>query len=108
MDLTRLDHPEKRVLRALFELARRDQSARPDVLARALDLDLSAVSKALTSLASHGLVDLERVRLTLAGLAFAVRVPPLAADVLATSRGQDKEAEVVYLAPVWLQSQGAR
>ncbi|MET0341088.1 MAG: hypothetical protein ABW252_08795 [Polyangiales bacterium] len=77
MDLTGLDLPEKRVLRALFELARRDHPARPEVVARALDLDVSMVAHALGALAQMQLADAARVRLTLAGLAAAVHVAAL-------------------------------
>ena len=105
MDLTRLDHPEKRVLRALFELARCDHPARPDVLARALDMDLCAVSRVLTSLAAHGMADAARVRLTLPGLAIAVRVPKLPTEVLSLIGAH---VESTGLRPIWLRSQGAR
>lgn len=77
MDLTSLHLPEKRVLRALYELAQRDHPARSDVLARVLDLDPSGVESLLGTLAGRRLVDASRVRLTLAGLAVAVRVPAL-------------------------------
>ena len=110
MDLTRLDHPEKRVLRALYELARCDHPARPDVLARALDMDPLTVTQALASLAAHGLVDSVRVRLTLPGLAVAVRVPKLPAEVLATIglHAESVGAGAERRGPTWLRSQGAR
>ena len=77
MDLTSLDVPEKRVLRALFELAQRDHPARADVLARVLDTTPSLLARLLGALELRHLVDASRMRLTLSGLAVAVRLPAL-------------------------------
>jgi hypothetical protein len=101
MDLTSLDFPEKRVLRALFELARCDHPAQPDVLARALDLDLFAVDRALARLGAQGLADAARVRLTLAGLAVAVHVPALeqAALIAIGVRAEDDDRHAPE--PLW-------
>jgi len=107
MDLTSLDLSEKRVLRALFELARCDHPAHPDVLTRALDMDPSAVKRALSSLAARGLADGLRVRLTLSGLAVAVHAPPLDEDVL-TAIGAPVTGAPDVAVPLWLRGEAER
>jgi len=83
MDLTSLELPEKLVLRVLFELAQHDRSVQSDVVARLLGLGAAVVDRLFERLAARGLVDAERARLTLSGLAVAVRVPALPSDALA-------------------------
>jgi hypothetical protein len=83
MDLTSLELPEKLVLRALFELAQCDRPAHSDVVARLLGLGAAVVDRLFARLALRGLVDAERARLTLAGLAVALRVPALPAAAVA-------------------------
>jgi hypothetical protein len=107
MDLTSLDFPEKRVLRALFELARCDHPAQPEVLAGALDMEPSAVTRTLDSLAARGLADCLRVRLTLRGLAVAVHVPVLDDDVL-IAIGARVIRDPGVTVPLWLRGEAER
>jgi Mn-dependent DtxR family transcriptional regulator len=72
-----LDPQARRALRALYELAELDVSADAELLARALGLRPALISRVLAELDARGLVDAERVRLTLEGLAAAARVPSL-------------------------------
>lgn len=65
------------VLFALFTLAKNDRHATVLRLVQETNIQRSDVEKALTDLERSGLADLERVRLTFAGLAIAasIRVP---------------------------------
>jgi Mn-dependent DtxR family transcriptional regulator len=64
------------VLRALFDLGRRDRAASPEALAARTRLASRHVARALRHLEARGLVDATRCRLTLAGLAFAASARP--------------------------------
>jgi hypothetical protein len=68
----------RRVLRALFELARADCPADVRTLARALGMTSLEVVRALLRLDSDGLASADTARLTLQGLAVAARLPDLA------------------------------
>ena len=72
---------EARTLRALFELARLDCSASASVLGSALGLRATQVARALVALEQLGLVRADHARLTLPGLALAVRLPALGLSV---------------------------
>jgi hypothetical protein len=77
-----LDVAAGRVLRGLFELARADRHADASSLGRLLGMRPSQVGCLLSELDARGLVRAERARLTLAGLALAARLAPLAGGVL--------------------------
>jgi hypothetical protein len=72
---------EARTLRALFELARLDCAASASVLAGALGVRATQVARALVALEQLGLVRADHARLTLPGLATAVRLPALGLSV---------------------------
>jgi DNA-binding MarR family transcriptional regulator len=74
---------EARVLRALFELARLDRPASAFVLGGHLSVTPTLVARALVELSRRGLVRAERARLTLPGLAVAVRLPALGLEAAA-------------------------
>lgn len=59
-------------LHVLYRLARRDRPAELATLAAALGLRCAEADRLLTELERAGLVDADRVRLTMAGLAVAV------------------------------------
>lgn len=69
------------VLSALFTLAKKDRHATVLRLVQETNIQRSEVEKALADLERGGLADVERVRLTFAGLAIAasIRVPKLRA-----------------------------
>jgi len=73
-----LDPLARRVLRALYELAELDCPATPGVLAQAIGLRAVDVARVLLVLDARGLANAARSRLTLTGLAQAVRISPLA------------------------------
>ncbi|MDB4990719.1 MAG: hypothetical protein JWN04_5897 [Myxococcaceae bacterium] len=82
MTITALDPLAKGVLRALYELAELDCPAHAGVVSRALrsvELELrpSDVARVLLVLDARGLVVADRARLTMRGLAEAVRCPAL-------------------------------
>jgi Mn-dependent DtxR family transcriptional regulator len=66
-----LNSTERLVLVALFRLARHNRHATAIRLATALGVDVPAVRDALAALDQRGLVDGERVRLSLNGLVVA-------------------------------------
>jgi Mn-dependent DtxR family transcriptional regulator len=70
-----LDPHARRVLRVLYELAELNVAAEADLVARALGL--SDVTRVMRELDARGLVDAQRTRLTMPGLALAARVPSL-------------------------------
>jgi Mn-dependent DtxR family transcriptional regulator len=72
-----LDPQARRMLRALYELAELDGPADAGVLARVLGIPPAHASRVLGELAARGLVDAERVRLTMPGLVHAARVRSL-------------------------------
>jgi DNA-binding IscR family transcriptional regulator len=77
------------VLRAMFDLGRRDRAASPEALAARTRLPSSHVARALRHLEARGLIDATRCRLTLGGLAFAVsarRAAPRALDASPRAR----------------------
>ncbi|MFT3926011.1 MAG: hypothetical protein QM778_25935 [Myxococcales bacterium] len=65
------------VLRALFQLALADCPADAGSVARLLGLRASQVAQALVELDVQGLVDAERARLTMRGLAVAAGLPAI-------------------------------
>ena len=65
------------VLRALFELAQADQRAHIARVALLAGMSCPQVDAVLLRLEATKLVDATRVRLTMAGLAVAVRLPAL-------------------------------
>jgi len=77
MNLNALDPLERRVLRALYELAQLDCPAHAGVLGRAVGLKPVDVARVLLVLDARKLVTADRARLTLAGLAVASRVSAL-------------------------------
>ena len=64
---------DPRILHALFDLAQADIHATPEQLARWLGVPSMELAPAVDRLARRGLIDRERLRLTLMGLAQAVR-----------------------------------
>ena len=64
-----------RTLRLMFEQSRADQPLELPVLARRLGLARVQVARQLLVLERLGLVNAERVRLTMAGLVLATRLP---------------------------------
>jgi Mn-dependent DtxR family transcriptional regulator len=67
-----LNSTEQDVLQALFALARDDRPADLSIVATELGLSCVAADEVLERLSRRGLVDPDRVRLTLPGLALAV------------------------------------
>lgn len=80
MNLNALDPLERRVIRALYELAQLDCPAHAGVLGRAVGLRPGDVARVLLVLDARGLVMADRARLTLSGLAVASRVTTLCLD----------------------------
>ena len=80
-----LDNTAIELLRAIFDLAEVDLRANPNLLARLLGLDLDRVSALIQSLRRAGLVQVDRMNLTLAGLAFAVATTPVELRPLSAS-----------------------
>ena len=66
------------LLRSLYEMAREDRSADLKLVADQLGLSCVQTDRLLSQLEAAGLVDTERVRLTLSGLAIAVATPSMA------------------------------
>lgn len=77
MNANALDPLSERVLRALYELAQLDCPAHAGVLGRAVGVRAADLARVLLVLDARGLASAERARLTLAGLAVAVRAPAL-------------------------------
>ena len=72
------NHTHYTLLRALFEMASEDQPAELPALAARLGLNCSRTLGLLDELDRAGLVDADRVRLTMSGLAHAVITPAAA------------------------------
>lgn len=70
-----LSFEAQRVLRALFELSRAVRNIEAGTLAGELGLRPTQVGKALLELERRGLICVERLRLTMTGLARATRLP---------------------------------
>jgi DNA-binding transcriptional ArsR family regulator len=71
-----IDSAQHQVLRALFQLSRDTQHISATTLADAVGLTPTQTAAALVALEHAGLVDASRARLTMVGLATAVRVGP--------------------------------
>jgi predicted transcriptional regulator len=71
-----LDSAALELLRAIFDLADADVRPSLDLLARLLDLDADRAKALLTALRRTGLVQHERLGLTMAGLAVATSISP--------------------------------
>jgi Mn-dependent DtxR family transcriptional regulator len=67
-----MSNAQRAVVRELYRLARSDRPADLGLLARRLGLSCVETDRVLGWLEGAGLVDAERVRLTLAGLAIAL------------------------------------
>jgi hypothetical protein len=72
-----LDPLARRLVRALYELAELDCPASSGLLARAVGIRPADVARVLLVLDARGLASADRTRLTLLGLALAVRQPAL-------------------------------
>ncbi|HEY6882294.1 MAG TPA: hypothetical protein VI299_29890 [Polyangiales bacterium] len=83
-----LDPHARRVLRALYELAELDVPAEVGLVARALGLP--DATRVLRELDARGLVDAQRVRLTMQGLALAARTPSLHLHLTYGQRATDR------------------
>jgi len=70
-----LDSAALLALRALFDLADTDLRASPDLLGRLLGLDPNRCIAAVSRLRAVGLVQRDRLGLTLVGLAVAMALP---------------------------------
>lgn len=70
-----LDSAALELLRTLFDLADADVRASLDLLARLLDLDATRAKALVVELRRAGLIQRDRLNLTLAGLAVATSVP---------------------------------
>lgn len=71
-----LDSAALELLRAIFDLAEADVRPSVDLLQRLLDLDENRAKGLLATLRRTGLVQRERLGLTMAGLAVAVAARP--------------------------------
>ncbi len=72
-----LDSGALELLRAIFDLAEADVRPTLDLLGRLLDIDANRASSLLAGLRRAGLVQHERLGLTMAGLAVAASVAPV-------------------------------
>jgi hypothetical protein len=72
-----LDNDAVLLLRAIFDLAEVDLRSSRDLLARLLDLDPQYVGALVQTLRRAGMIQRERLNLTLAGLAVAVAAEPI-------------------------------
>jgi hypothetical protein len=80
------------VLRLLYALGRDDRRADLGLVAGELRLSCVRADRVLEELDRAGLIDAERVRLTLAGLAVAVSLPAQRAPTQAPPRSQWRAA----------------
>ncbi len=80
-----MNHTQRLVLRALYEMASEDQAADLPGLASRIGLSCTRTIELLDALDRQGLVDAERVRLTLIGLTLAVNAPATARVALQAS-----------------------
>jgi predicted transcriptional regulator len=69
-----LDPSAQKVLRTLFDLADADVRPSLDLLGRLLDLDATRAKVLIVELRRAGLVQRDRLNLTMAGLAFATSI----------------------------------
>ena len=74
-----MNHAQRNLLRALYEMASEDRAADLPSLAGRLGISCTKTIGLLDGLERAGLVDAERVRLTLVGLSIAVAAPALSA-----------------------------
>ena len=81
-----LDTNAVELLRAIFDLAEVDMRATPDLLARLLDFDPQVVSGLIQSLRRAGMLQHDRLNLTLAGLAVAISSKPAELAPMASPR----------------------
>ena len=84
------------VLRAMFDLAEVDMSATPDLLGRLLGLSAPRTSALIAQLRRAGLVQLEHLRLTMAGLVLATAVPET--EPLRSTPAAPTERRVLFVA----------
>lgn len=81
-----LDKDAVELLRAIFDLAEVDMRASHDLLGRLLDLDVQYVRGLIQSLRRAGMVQHERLNLTMAGLAVAIAVEPVELQPMAPAQ----------------------
>ena len=71
-----LNQPQMQALAVLYQLARQDRPADVSLVAAALGRSCVQADRLLAELDGLGLVDADRARLTMAGLALAVSARP--------------------------------
>ena len=82
-----MNHQHRTVLKVLFRCANENLKADLSVVADHLGLSCVKTDQLLEELDQQGLVDADRVRLTLAGLALAVSLPAEQVEEIPPSRG---------------------
>lgn len=75
-----MNQQHRTVLKALFRMAREDRPADLSLVANELGLSCAQTDRILEQLDQAGLVDVDCVRLTMAGLAMAVSIPAVTAS----------------------------
>jgi Mn-dependent DtxR family transcriptional regulator len=81
-----LDKDAVELLRAIFDLAEVDMRASHDLLGRLLDLDVQYVRGLIQSLRRSGMVQHDRLNLTMAGLAVAIAAAPVELQPMAPAQ----------------------